>query len=142
MGSGENEIVPGRETVVRRHGARWSFHLPDQHRIELTEDRRHANLSTPDASTLFEVERIDESEPQEAIVVLGEPQAQVGASSEGGPPEALGYPLPEIQDEFDRLRARWREAGLDEQEFNAWARGSTHEGQLRRLRRKLREVGG
>jgi hypothetical protein len=130
--SSGNEVVPGRETLVRRRGVSWSFHLPHQHRIELSEDRSYANLSTPETSTTFAVERIDESYPEEVVVMLGD--AQVA--------EANGYPLPEIRDEFDRLRARWRAAGLDEEEFNSWAQGSTNENQLQRLRKKLRDVGG
>jgi len=46
--------------------------------------------------------------------------------------------LPEIQDEFERIKARWLEAGLPEQEVHAYAQGSTHEDQLAWLRSKLR----
>jgi hypothetical protein len=133
-------IVLGKETVVQRRGANWSFHLPDRHEIELTDDRGYVTLATPDQSSLFAVERIDDSDPEEVVVYLGEQHGEAGPPlySDQVQPEILGYPLPEIQDEFERLHARWTEAGLSEQHFNAWPQGVGHEDQLRLLRRRLR----
>lgn len=131
-----------REVVVRPRGANWSFHLPEQHTVEVTEDRRYVNLSMPGRSTLFLIERIDESDPEEVVIYLGEGRAWSGPGSwlSEGVPRADGYPLPQIQDEFDRLKARWRAAGLDEQRFIAYAQGASHEDHLRMLRRTLRSV--
>lgn len=133
----------GREVVIRPPGADWSFHLPEQHTVEVTEDRRYVNLSMPGRSTLFLVARIDESDPEEIVICLGEGRAWLGPGSwlSEGVPRGEGYPLPQIQDEFDRLKARWLAAGLDEQRFIAYARGDSHEDHLRMLRRTLRSVG-
>jgi hypothetical protein len=134
-------IVAGKETVLRRRGADWSFHLPERHTVELTDDGHYINVATPQESSLYKVDRVDDSDPEEVVVFLGEEHGKAGPPSFGpGVAEARGYPLPEIQDEFERLRARWRNAGLDEQEFIAYPAGATHEDKLREIRRRLRQA--
>src|SRR5690348_17033608 len=102
----------------------------------MTEDRRYVNFSMPGRSTLFQVERIDESDPEEVVVYLGEGRAWSGPGSWMGEglPRAEGYQLPQIQDEFARLKVRWLAAGLKEQRFVAYARGDSHDDHLRKLR--------
>ena len=132
-------IVAGKETVIRRAGEDWSFGLPDGHTVQLTDDGKYVSLEVRlGGSSLFAVERVDDSDPEEVVVFLG---AQHGYA---GPPtfgeiESRGYPLPEIQDERERLRSRWLEAGLDEQDFDAYARGESHEDRFRTIRRALRQ---
>lgn len=131
-------LVPGKETVVRAPGADWAFHLPERHTIEVSDDV--VALATPLEGSTYELRGMEEVD-DEVVVRLG---AELGRH---GPPssrpevaEARGYPLPAIQEEFERLRGRWKQAGLPEQEFNAYPQGATHEDQLRALRRKLREA--
>jgi hypothetical protein len=133
----ENELVPGKETVVRRRGSTWSFHLPRTHRIELDIESAQVTLSTPHDGSVYELARIEETN-DEVIVKLGD--EIVGHSSGVGdsvPPP--GYRPPEIQDEFERLRGRWTSAGLPQQELDAWAQGASYESHLREIRRRLRE---
>jgi hypothetical protein len=81
------------------------------------------------------------SDPDEVVVSLGTQHGWSGPPSYGAQsPAATGYPLPLIQDEFDRLRTRWEDAGLDRQEFDAYDRGESHEDKLRNIRRTLRAV--
>lgn len=137
-----NEIVRGKETVVRRPGANWSFHLPKRHTIEVDRDEGIVHLSMPDQGTTYHLAGVEET-ADEVIVKLGERMLWHGPTSMGNSVlEAFGYPLPEIQDEFERIKGRWIAAGLPEQEVHAYAQGSTHEDQLTMLRRRLREVSG
>lgn len=135
-----NEIVPGKETVVRKRGADWSFHLPKRHTIAVDRDAGIVHLSMPDQGTTYRLAGLEET-ADEVIVKLGEPMMWHGPTSVGDTVlEASGYPLPEIQVEFERIKGRWIAAGLPQQEVHAYAQGSTHEDQLARLRRKLREA--
>lgn len=137
-----NEIVPGKETVVRKRGANWSFHLPRRHTIEVDRENGHVHLNMPDQGTTYFLAGVEETD-DEVIVSLGEPMIWHGPTSIGDQVlETTGYPLPEIQDEFERIKGRWLAAGLPEQEVHAYGQGSTHEDQLARLRRRLRKVGG
>jgi hypothetical protein len=137
----DNQIVPGRETVVRRSGADWSFSLPYRHEIEVDPGAGFVQLRTPDTATMYQLGGIEEAD-EEVMVKLGPELARSGPPSMGDVVLApLGYPLPEIQDEFDRLTARYEEAGLPAQEVHAYAQGSTHEDQLRWLRKRLRDAG-
>jgi hypothetical protein len=141
MSGRSRTLVAGKETVVRRHGADWSFHLPEQHAIEITPDKRYVTVSTPLEGSLYAVERIDDSDPEEVVVYLGEEHGKSGPTFSAGDqpvPPVRGYPLPEIQDEFARLKVRWLQAGRSEQEFTAYPQGATHEDQLRRIRKRLR----
>lgn len=42
-----------------------------------------------------------------------------------------------IQDEIEKLRREWEQAGLNPAEFNAWRQGATHEEHLVEMRAKL-----
>ncbi len=99
-------------------------------------------LSAPHGgSGIYELKEIDVSVPDEAAVILGQEHGRSGSSTAGGTASELhGYPFPAIQDEFERLRQRWREAGLNETEFDAWPAGAAYEDQLRRIRKALREA--
>jgi hypothetical protein len=133
-------IVAGKQTVVRPPGGSWCFTLSEQDTIELTDDRRYVSLATPQASTLFAVTGIDDSDPEEIVVSLGDVHGRTGPPSFGDVVrEPRGYPLPQVQDEFARLEARWQAAGGDPQRFSAWAQGADNEAQLRRIRAELRK---
>ncbi len=136
----ENELVPGKVTVVQRRGATWSFHLPRMHRIEVERENGLVTLATPHDGSTYHLAGIEET-GDEVIVKLGE---EIGghASGVGEQVAEPGYRLPQIQDEFERLRGRWMNVGLPEQEFNAWAQGASWESHLREIRRRLRGVGG
>lgn len=137
-----NEIVPGKETVVRRPGANWSFHLPKRHTIEVDPEAGVVHLNMPDKGTTYHLAGIEET-ADEVIVKLGERMMWHGPTSVGDAVlEATGYPPPEIQDEFARIEGRWIAAGLPEEEVHAYGQGSPHEEQLAWLRRRLREANG
>jgi hypothetical protein len=133
-------IVPEKETVVRRRGADWSFTLPEFHRIEVDQANKTVHLRTPLEGTTYELAGLEESEDQ-VIVRLGTELGSHGPPSVGpSGPEPRGYPLPEIQDEFARLTARWERAGFAPHEVHVYPEGATHEDQLRMIRRRLREA--
>jgi len=135
-------VVRGKETLIRRRGADWSFHLAARHTVELTDDRRYVTLSAPlGGLSLFRVDRIDETDPEEVVIFVGDQHAQAGPATFGDEPvEPMGYPLVEHQDEIERLRQRWRSAGLADQEFNAYGRGESHDDRLKSIRRTLRAI--
>lgn len=138
----ERVIVPGKETVVRRPGAEWSFHLPRRHGIEIDQENGTVHLKMPLQGTTYELAGIEET-ADEVVVRLGPELGSHGPPWVGdSPPAPTGYPLPLIQEEFERIKGRWRAAGLPEQQVHAYAQGSSHEDQLARLRRKLREANG
>jgi hypothetical protein len=139
-GGSVNEIAPSKETVVRRRNADWSFHLPAGHEIKIDRENRHVSLSTPQESSTYELAGIEET-GDEVIVALGQ-WLGAGGIAVGDNEAPVGYRLPEIQEEFERLRGRWLASGLSEQDFDAWAAGSSHEDKLREIRQRLREVGG
>lgn len=142
MTNGDRKIVPGKETVVRRQGADWSFHLPRRHSIRVDRENREVHLDMPLQGSMFELAGIEET-GDEVIVKLGPLLGSHGPPGVGdNVPEPVGYPLPLIQDEFERLKGRWIRAGLPEQQVHAYAQGSSHEDQLAWLRKRLREVGG
>jgi hypothetical protein len=133
-------IEEGKETVVRAPGRNWSFHLPKGHGVELAANGRSVVLAAGGMSSIYTVDGIEHLDPGEVVLRLGELRGKSGPASSGFPVEAHGYPIPMIQEEFDRLRERWANAGLNEQEFNAWEQGSDWERQLRRIRARLREA--
>jgi hypothetical protein len=140
MNGNPNEIVSGKETVVRRRGADWSFHLPGQHELRVDQEAGHAQLTMPMEGTTYELAGIEETD-DEVIIKLGA-ELSSHATGVGDNVAEPGYRLPEIQEEFDRLRGRWNQAGLPPAEFNAYPAGATHEDMLRLIRRRLREVAG
>jgi hypothetical protein len=134
-------IIEGREPVIRPEGQDWSFTLPDPHTITLTWDERFVILSTGYASAMFEVLAINSTDPEEIAISVGSVAMQGGGAGVGGHvPELTGYPLPSIDEEFERLRSRCRDAGGDWQRVGAWAEGDTHETCLRRVRGELRAL--
>lgn len=139
----EQMLVPGKESVVRRQGSTWGFTLPEQHTIEVDESNGNVAISTPGEGSDFRLDRIEETD-DEVIVYLGDELGRHGPAAvvgEGEPlPPARGYPFPEIQDEIQRLRSRWIQAGGAGADFDAWAQGDDWETYLRRMRRELREV--
>lgn len=133
-----NEIVPGKETVVQKRVANWAFHLPAQHTIEVDHDNNTVTLAQPDSGSTYELAGIEETE-HEVVVKLG--AEKTGHATGVGPRVPRpGYRLPEVQDEFERLRDRWRNAGLPEQQFNAWAQGASWGSHLQEIRQALREA--
>jgi hypothetical protein len=125
-----------KETVVRRPGAGWSFTIPYKHEVVVDEANGTVVLRTPMQGTTYSLAGVTD-EGDERIVLLGRELGRNGPPNMSPP---IGYVLPEIQDEFNRLRTRWDQAGLDRQVFDAYAPGSGHEDQLRMIRRRLREV--
>jgi hypothetical protein len=138
----ENTIVAGKETVIRRRGATWEFHLPHGHEIQLDPSNQIVMLSIPSQSSGYVLDGLEET-AEEVVVCLGEEHGRSGPPTVGDGPisPALGYPLPLIQDEFERLASRYEEAGLPRQEIHAYAQGSGHGEQLRFLRKRLRDAG-
>jgi hypothetical protein len=124
----ENKLVPGKETLVQARGASWCFHLPRMHRIEIDDENRRVSLSTPDSGSTYELAGIEETE-DEVILKLGA-ELSGHAVGVGEHVREPGYRLPLIQDEFERLRGRWTNAGLPEHTFNAWAQGASWESQV------------
>lgn len=142
MDSDPREIVPGKETAVRRPGASWSFALSPGDEIRIDRDAGTVSLEAPDQGTTWYLDGIEETD-EEVIVKLGSEMVTHGPTAIGDARiEVIGYRLPEIQDEFERIKQRWLAAGLPEQEAHAYAQGSTHEDQLAMLRRKLRAANG
>ena len=132
------ELVQGKETVVRRRGAEWSFTLPDRHDLAIDQEAHTVSLSMPGEGSAYELAGIEETD-SEVIVQLG---PEIGSHTTGtGQPMKWpkGYPLPE-SGRVQRLKARWLRAGLPQQEFDAWAQGATHESQLSRIRARRREA--
>ncbi len=125
---------------MQRRGKTWSFHLPRMHRVEIDQENAFVSLSTPDDGSTYRLAGIEETD-DEVIVKLGD---EIGghAVGMGDYVPQPGYRLPEIQDEFERLKGRWTSAGLPRQEFEAWAQGASWESHLHQIRRRLREVGG
>jgi len=81
-----------------------------------------------------------------------DPAAAVGVGSWGESVMPIrGYPFPEIQDELDRLRARWEQAGCaryedrmygdprTRQQFEAWGH-ETHDEKTTEMRAMIREL--
>jgi hypothetical protein len=139
---GENELVPGKETVVRPRGE-TPFHLPTGHSIGVTMDRRYASLSDGRNTTMYPVDKIHETD-DEVIVCLGEPSGSSGPlrSEWGGTAgEPTGYPLPTIDLELARLDVRWQDARLGKRLPNHEA-GAEYESHLALVRRRLREACG
>jgi hypothetical protein len=135
-----SRTIEGREVVIRPERRDWSFTLPEQHAIDFINDD-YVELSTPHASTTFHFDGISTADPEEAVVLIGPAVAWNGQGGAGGQvPMPTGYPIPEIQEEFERLQARCRDAGGDWQRVNAWAQGQTHEGHLRNIRAELRAL--
>jgi hypothetical protein len=129
-------------TVFRPQGREWSFGLPEQHTYEVDEPAGFVHLGTPGAATTFRLDHIEDGD--ERVVFFGEPLMWSGPPAwmaEGGPP-ALGYPVPELTAERDRLRALCDAAGFPPEVFNArvkhGGRDETDEAHLRRVRRVLR----
>src|SRR5690242_5988847 len=96
-----NVLVPGKETVVQPRGESWSFHLPEHHTIDVDQANRFVTLHQPDAGSTFELQAIEER-GNEVVVKLGDPMVRSSLGT-----RQPGYPLPQVQDEFDRLRVRW-----------------------------------
>lgn len=135
-----NEIVAGKETVVRRPAAGWSFHLPEQHVIEVNRDENFVALSMPGAGGVYGLSSFTETDDEVIVEVDSVIVAHATGVGEQPGDATDGYPFPEIHDEFERLHGRWQRAGLPEQGFHAYAPGSTHEDKLRDIRRQLREA--
>ena len=145
MSSGDEIGIAGRETVVRRPGADWSFHLPKGHNARWADrDETMVTVRTGTQGSTHLLAGTDTTAaPDEVVVILGELRGDFGpGAGSADRPERSGYPFPEIQDELERLRVRWLVVGLPEAEFNAYPAGAVHEDQLRLIRRRLREAFG
>ena len=136
---GENELVAGKETVVRPRGG-TPFHLPLGHTIELTADQRYASVSDGRNSTMYPVETIQETD-DEVIVCLGGPSGSSGPRSSGWggtDAEPTGYILPTTDLELARLGVRWEQARLGK--LPSHEAGSEYESHLAWIRKQLREA--
>jgi len=138
----ENELVLRKETIVRPRGD-TPFHLPAGHTIELTADQRYASVSDGRNSTMYPVEKIEETD-DEVIVCLGAPSGSSGpleSGWNGTAAEPTGYPLPTIGLELARLGVRWQDARLGNR-LPAHRAGSDYETYLADVRKQLREAAG
>jgi hypothetical protein len=137
----ENQLRPGKETIVRPRGD-TPFHLPTGHTIELTADQRYASVSDGRNTTMFPVEKIEETD-DEVIVCLGEPSGSsgpLGSEWSGTATEPTGYPLPTIDLELARLGVRWQEARLGTR-LPSHQAGAEYESYLALIRQQLRQAG-
>jgi hypothetical protein len=109
---------------VRARGSNWTFTVPEQHRLEIDEERRRVVLATPLEGSVFELAGIEETS-EERVVSLGD---ELESERWGPPgvgervPEPRGYSLPTIDVELARLKARWREVGGNPVVAETWAR--------------------
>lgn len=120
--------IDGREVVVRPQGEGWSFTLPAGHTIEFL--RESVLLSTGYSGSGFELIGIDGSDAEERVVCTGSAEAWI----------AGGYPIPSIDEEQLRLRARCSELSGDWERISGWVEGDTWESRLRRIRGELRAL--
>lgn len=112
----------------------FSFVLPVNHEVvfDRNSDPPAVTLRRPGdrGSTSFELLG-EKRTADEAFVEVGRALSQEADSP---------YEMPRVQDEFERLRQRWRQAGGNETEFNAWAQGESVHEHLTWLRTKIRDL--
>ena len=128
------------ETVVRKQGDSFAFKLPDGHQLELLDSqdeqgRRLARIGTPGSGEeTVSVVSIEEREGEVEYVL-----ERAGAAPSAGQQPA-GYPWPLIQEEQERLKMQWADAGGNVSQFAAWRPGTTDEAQFRNWRRGIRRL--
>lgn len=130
----------GREIVVRRRGDTFAFVLPEGHEFELLdspddEGRALAHIRVPGVGgqtcTVIVIEDRDEEIEYEL-----EPAGTSHSVGEQPP----GYPWPTVQEEHARLRRAWDVVGGRPTDFDAWAKGASHESQFREWRAEIRKL--
>ena len=129
-----------RETVIRKQGDSFAFKLPDGHELELLDShdeqgRQLARIGIP-GSGGETVSVLSIEEREEEIEYLLE---RAGAAHSIGA-QPVGYPWPLIQEEQERLKMQWADAGGNVSQFAAWRPGTTHEAQFRDRRRGIRRL--
>ena len=137
-----------KQTIIYRGG--WGFILPDQHAVEVSADGRSVSLSLPDRGGTYVLERVDDTDPDELRIYVAPGGPSSGHALRDLPRE---YPFPTINEELDRLRARWGAAGgppgndpgdrdgqLLWQRFEASAPGDSFDSRTARMRRMIREL--
>jgi hypothetical protein len=124
-----------KEIVVFRGG--WGFRLPEQHSIRVNEVDRLVDVSMPQRGGTYALDRVEETSDEYRVFVAS-----------GGPfsGHAVGdlpaeYPFPTIDEEIERLRISWINAGLSETDFNAWAQGASWDSHTSAIRSRLRATG-
>ena len=123
-----------REIVIRRQGDTFGFKLPESHQLELREGedvqgRRLADLrAAGNGGETVTVVSIDERDEEIEYVV--EPTGD----------EPTGYPWPVLQEEQERLKMQWADAGGNVSQFAAWRPGTSQESQFREWRAAIRRL--
>lgn len=121
-----------KEIVVYRGG--WGFRLPSQHTILVNEGDRLVAVSMPQRGGTYTLERVEETgEEYRVHLAAGGPHS--GHVLGDLPAE---YPFPTIDEEIERLRLAWINAGLRETDFNAWAQGASRNSHTTAIRAQLR----
>jgi len=141
-------VSSAKQKVIYRGG--WGFILPDTDRVDISDDGRSVSLSTPDRGGTYELERVDDSDPDELRIYVAPGAPSSGHALRDLPQE---YPFPAINVELDRLRARWEAAGgprgndpgdrdaqLKWQAFEASAPGDSFDSRTARMRAMIREL--
>jgi hypothetical protein len=103
---GFRPIETAREIVIYRGG--WGFVLPEQDSVAIDRRLLHVELSAPDRGGTYQLDWLDDSDPEElrVYVVAGEPLSGHAVGD-----LAPVYPFTTIRQELDRLRNRWEAAG-------------------------------
>lgn len=132
--------VEEREIVIRRSGASFAFSLPYGTAFEIDDSqddrgRPLARIGVPGAAgETVAVAQIVERDGEIEFIV----ESTGVASSVGRQPP--GYPWPQVQDEHERLRVRWEEAGGRPTDFLAWRQGASWDSQFAEWRARIREM--
>ena len=127
------ETPEARERVViERHGVQ--FDLPTHHRFAVSRDAGTASLSTGDRGGTYELLG-EEREADATVYRLG---AERGSHSIGH--DEPSYPFPPIQDALERYKLKYERLGGRRVDIEAWAEGSTHIDQFRRIRAAISEL--
>ncbi len=136
-----------KEIVIYRGG--WGFRLPDQHAVSINAEDAHVDLHMPQAGGVYELERVEETDDELRVYVR--PGGPLVSTAMGTTIET-GYPFPTIDEELERLRARWenaagprledpdRERRALRQRFEASAQGDDFDRRTERMRAMIREL--
>jgi hypothetical protein len=131
--SGPGFVAPDtdKEIVVYRGG--WGFRPPEQHTIRINEPDRLVDLSMPQRGGTYSLERVEETDDEYRVYVA--PGGPFSGHAIGDLPAE--YPFPTIDEEIDRLRIAWLNAGLRETDFNAWGQGASWDSHTTWLRARF-----
>jgi hypothetical protein len=130
------ELEIAKQVVIYRRGHNFGFHLPEQHFVKLSVEKRYVYLGIPDRGGFYDLDRIEDTDE-----IADEFRIHVGAMREPGVGQPPEYPFPEFRTEMLRLSTLWRDAGLRETDFHAWAQGASWDSHTYSIRKQLRAAG-